>query len=312
MELIRRFDTCAMLEHGSVVTIGNYDGVHLGHSALLKQVKAQSRKLDLPACVMSFEPMPREFFGATDSPGRLCTWRERYLLLKAAGLDVLYLTPFSKAIASLTPEQFVHDVLVNKLHVKLLYVGDDFRFGKGRAGGLDELRAMGAVGGYEVAQLPSECVDGERVSSSLIREALLAGNLDKAATLLGRPYSMNGRVIRGQELGRTLGYPTANIHPRRNSLPMSGIFAVRASGGSFTKAMPGVANLGFRPTVGGGEALLEVHVFDFDGDLYGQRLNVDFVAKLRDEEHFTSLAEMVVQMHLDAAQARAIVGAAKS
>ena len=312
MQLIRRFDSCALLKSGSVVTIGNYDGVHLGHQALLKRVNVHGHRLALPACVMSFEPTPREYFGAADSPGRLCTWRERYQLLKTAGIDVLYLTPFSKAVASLTPEQFVRDVLVQKLHVKLLYVGDDFRFGKRRSGGIDELRSMGEQYGYELAQLPSECVDGERVSSSLIREALLAGNLEKASQLLGRPYSMSGRVTRGQKLGRTLGFPTANIHPRRNSLPMSGIFAVRASGGNLAGVMPGVANLGFRPTVGGGEALLEVNVFDFSGNLYGQRLNIDFVAKLRDEEHFASLDEMVVQMHADAARARAILGVAKS
>ncbi len=312
MKLIRRFTSCDTLAQGSVVTIGNYDGVHLGHAALLNQVKAQSTRLELPACVMSFEPMPREFFDPAGSPGRLCTWRERFELLRDLGMDVLYLTPFSRAIASLTPEAFVQEILVNRLHVKLLYVGDDFRFGKGRSGGIRELRDMGQRFGYDVAQLPSECLDGDRVSSSLIRTALLAGDLDTAARFLGRPYSMSGRVISGQRLGRTLGYPTANIHPRRHSLPMSGIFAVRASGAALEGRMPGVANLGFRPTVGGGEALLEVHVFDFDGDLYGQRLQVDFVAKLRDEEHFASLDEMVVQMHADSARAREVLGAAKS
>ena len=294
------------------MTIGNYDGVHLGHQALLEKVIEQSRKRSLPACVMSFEPMPREFFGADNSPGRLCTWRERYELLKDAGVDVLYLTPFSTAIAGLSPQAFVESVLVDKLHVKLLYVGDDFRFGKGRAGGVDELRDMGRSLGYQLAQLPSECVDNERVSSSLVREALLEGELTRASRLLGRPYSMSGRVIRGQKLGRTLGFPTANIHPRRNSLPMSGIFAVRASGGALKGVQAGVANLGFRPTVGGGDALLEVHVFDYSGDLYGQELHVDFVTKLRDEEHFPSVDEMVVQMHDDAARARAILGAEKS
>ncbi|MFK8028743.1 MAG: bifunctional riboflavin kinase/FAD synthetase [Gammaproteobacteria bacterium] len=311
MELIRRFASCTALTGGSVVTIGNYDGVHLGHRALLDNVTAQSKQLNLPSCVMSFEPMPSEFFGAAKSPGRLSTWRERYLQLKAAGIDVLFLTPFSQAIANLTPEQFVRDVLVNKLHVKLLYVGDDFRFGKGRAGGVDELRDMGERYDFSLAQLPSQCVGGERVSSSLIREALLDGRLERAAKLLGRPYSMSGRVIRGQQLGRTLGFPTANIHPRRNSLPMSGIFAIRVTGAGLRDA-PAVANLGFRPTVGGGDALLEAHVFDFDGDLYGHRLQVDFVAKLRDEEHFESLDEMVVQMDVDAAEARTILDARKS
>jgi len=256
--------------------------------------------------------MPREFFGADNSPGRLCTWRERYALLKDAGVDVLYLTPFSAAIAGLSPQDFVQSVLVDKLHVKLLYVGDDFRFGKGRAGGVDELRDMGRRLGYQLAQLPSELVENERVSSSSIREALLAGDLTQASRLLGRPYSMSGRVIRGQQLGRTLGFATANIHPRRNSLPMSGIFAVRASGSALNGVQAGVANLGFRPTVGGGDALLEVHVFDYSGDLYGQQLHVDFVAKLRDEEHFASVDEMVVQMHHDAARARAILGLEKS
>ncbi len=310
--LIRRFSSCTSLERGSVVTIGNYDGVHLGHQALLEKVIEQSRDLNLPACVMSFEPMPREFFGADNSPGRLSTWRERYGLLKDAGVDVLYLTPFSHSIAGLSPEEFVTSVLVEKLHVKLLYVGDDFRFGKGRAGGVDELEQMGRLHGYELAQMPSRCVNDERVSSSLIRDALLSGSLARAAELLGRPYSMSGRVIRGQQLGRTLGFPTANIHPRRNSLPMSGIFAVRASGGALDGTRAGVANLGFRPTVGGGEALLEVHLFDYSGDLYGQWLNVDFVEKLRDEEHFSSLDDMVVQMHDDAAKARVILGVEKS
>lgn len=309
MKLIRRFASCEALSQGSVVTIGNYDGVHLGHRALLHNVMARSRELELPSCVMSFEPMPREFFGADNSPGRLSTWRERFELLREAGVDVLYLTPFSHAIAGMSPEHFVEQVLVKKLNVKLLYVGDDFRFGKARAGGVVDLRRMGSQWGFELAQLPSELVDGERVSSSLIRDALINGDLARAKRLLGRPFSMSGRVIKGQQLGRTLGYPTANIHPRRNSLPLSGIFAVRVTGGGLVQA-PAVANLGFRPTVGGGDALLEAHVFDFEGDLYGQHLKVEFVAKIRDEEHFDSLDEMVVQMDDDSARSRALLASA--
>ncbi|MEM7084063.1 MAG: bifunctional riboflavin kinase/FAD synthetase [Pseudomonadota bacterium] len=307
MKLLRRFQQCPELADGAVVTIGNYDGVHRGHQALLQRVVEEGRSRALRTCVMSFEPMPREFFGRAPSPGRLTTWRERFEYIRQAQIDVLYLTPFSHAIAGLSPDDFVTDILVKKLHVKLLYVGDDFRFGKKRAGDIDTLRGLGRQLGFEVAQLPSECLNGERVSSSLIRDALLAGDVPRAERLLGRPFAMSGRVIRGKRLGRELGFPTANIHPRRNSLPMSGIFAVRASWEGQSRL--GVANLGFRPTVGGGDALLEVHVFDFNGDLYGKRLTVEFVGKLRDEEHFESLDEMVVQMHQDVADARALLAA---
>ncbi|NNF17091.1 MAG: bifunctional riboflavin kinase/FAD synthetase [Gammaproteobacteria bacterium] len=306
MRLLRRFDACAQLRAGSVVTIGNYDGVHLGHRALIALVCEESRRLGLPSCVMSFEPMPSEFFGQRgETPGRLSTWRERYEQIKLAGIDVLYLEPFSHSTANMTAEEFIEKVLVAALNVKLLYVGDDFQFGKGRKGDVRMLREAGQKYGFELHEMSSVQVDHQRVSSTAIREHLLAGDLDAAAQMLGRRYAMSGRVVHGQHLGATLGFPTANIRPRRNSLPLTGIFAVRVYGAHPAGPIDGVANLGYRPTVGGGEALLEAHLLDFHGDLYGRRLNVEFIAKLREEEHFATVELMVSQMHLDEAQARA-------
>lgn len=307
MKLLRRFSTCTEFRHGSVVTIGNYDGVHLGHQALIELVCKESRQLGLPSCVMSFEPMPSEFFGRGTAPGRLCTWRERYEQIRLTGVEVLYLAPFSAAMANMTAQAFIDEVLIGALNVKLLYVGDDFRFGKGRSGDLQLLQAAAAELGFEVRQMPSLEVDHQRVSSSVIRDCLLAGDLERAARMLGRRYSMSGRVVRGKRLGNTLGFPTANIRPRRNSLPLAGIFAVRVYGAHSRGPVDGVANLGYRPTIGGGDALLEAHLFDFTGDLYGRRLDIEFLAKLRDEEHFASVELMVEQMHRDAAEARVIL-----
>lgn len=310
MILHRRFDNCPELAAGSVVTIGNYDGVHRGHQALLQLVCKEATRRNLASCVMTFDPMPNEFFQPEVGPGRLTTWRERYLAIAREGMDVMYQVPFDRDFANLSVQEFVVDVLLVKLNVKVLYVGDDFRFGRQRAGGVAELREFGQEFNFDVEQMASQRVDQNRISSSAIREALLASKLEHAQTLLGRPYSMSGRVVHGQKLGRTLGFPTANIRPRRNSLPMTGIFAVRARGAALEGIVDGVANLGFRPTVGGGDALLEVHLFDYDGDLYGTRLDIDFVEKLREEEHFADLDLMVEQMHRDATNARAILEAA--
>ena len=301
MKLHRRFNRCADFDHGCAVTIGNYDGVHRGHCELIRQVRLESEKRSIPTVVMSFDPSPQEFFQAQSAPARLTTWRERYNLLKQQGVDHLFLVPFDGSIAKLSPDAFTNIFLQDKINARLVYVGDDFRYGHKRAGDVHSLQEFGGQAGFEVHQLSSVTANGQRISSSMVRASLHAGEFTAASAALGRPYTMSGRVVRGQQLGRTLGFPTANIRPGRLKLPLEGVFAVRVAGVAKARstALDGIASLGFRPTVGGTEALLEVHLFDFAGDLYGQRLAVEFVAKIRDEERFESLDLMVARMHHD-------------
>ncbi|MEZ5465082.1 MAG: bifunctional riboflavin kinase/FAD synthetase [Lysobacteraceae bacterium] len=307
--LFRDVDGDAVSPRGSVVCIGAFDGLHLGHRALIGRALARAREMDLDATLLSFEPLPREYFGRNDPPARLLWPRRKIELLREAGLDIIGLLRFNAELAALSPEDFVQRVLCDRLRAREVWIGQDFRFGHRRAGDASLLERLGDELGFVTSVLSPVEIDDQRISSSRIRERLAAGDLDTAAELLGRPYAMSGRVIRGQQLGRELGYPTANLSLHGRKAALGGIFAVRVHGVE-GHPWPGVASLGTRPTVDGHESLLEAHLFDFDGDLYGRLIEVEFVAKLRDEEKFDDLPSLVEQMDRDAVEARRILGIA--
>jgi riboflavin kinase/FMN adenylyltransferase len=278
--------------------------VHLGHGALVGCLGELARAAGLPPTVLTFEPHPREFFAPASAPARLTTLREKLELLGEAGIAQVMVCRFNSAFAALSAGEFIDRVLVQGLKVRHLIIGDDFRFGKGRAGDFALLQAAGARHGFAVEAMGSVTVDGERVSSSGVRRALAAGDMEHAARLLGRPYIIDGQVTRGQQLGRQWGFPTANLRIKHNPLPMTGVFAVEV-GGLGGQPLPGVANLGVRPTVGGTRPLLEVHLFDFDRDIYGAHISVRFAHKLRDERRFPDFDALKAQIAADAAAARA-------
>lgn len=291
---------------GAVVAIGAFDGVHLGHQSLLGQVRARAAALGLPAVVVSFEPLPRQHF-ARGPLLRLTPFRERVERIRACGIDHLLCLRFDDALAGTSPRGFIERVLVKRLRAKEVWVGPGFRFGHRREGDFDLLEAAGMHYGFTACEVAARTADGERISSSRIREMLLASEFEAAQHALGRRYAYSGRVVRGQQLGRQLGFPTANLRWPQNSQGFGGIFAVRVDGGGLVRH-PGVASLGYRPAVGGKELLLEVHLFDFDGDLYGKRLSIDFIAKQRDEWHFPDLASLVDQIRRDADEALVLLG----
>ncbi len=305
MELIRGLNGLTERRQGCVVTIGTFDGIHLGHQALLSSLAAHSRRLCRPAMVLTFEPMPREYLAAADCPARLTTFRERWQVFERLGVQVLWVLRFAEPLRTLTGEAFAQ-LLAQQLRAPVVVVGHDFRFGRNGEATAETLREAGGRLGFDTEVVPPVQLDGQRVSSSAVRSALAGGGFDRAARLLGRPYTMSGRVVGGERLGRRLGYPTANLRLERRRSPVMGIFAVRVHGIA-AMPLPAVASLGRRPTVGGGQLLLEVHVFDFSADLYGRRIEVEFVAKLRDEAHFATLEALVAQMHRDAEAARTIL-----
>ena len=292
---------------GSVACIGAFDGLHLGHRALLGRALERARALGVPAVAVSFEPLPRELFGGDAAPPRLMLPRDKACALRDAGIDLLGLLRFNRALAAMPAADFVQRLLVQRLAVREVWVGPGFHFGHRRGGDLALLQAMGREHGFHAQEIAPVLLDGQRVSSTRIRQALADGDFDAASRLLGRPYAIGGRVVRGAQLGRTLGFPTANIRfPKKPAL--RGIYATRVHGVG-DAALPSVASFGTRPTVDGVEPLLEAHIFDFDGDLYGRHIQVEFVARLRDEEKFDDLAALTAQMHRDAADARAILRA---
>jgi riboflavin kinase/FMN adenylyltransferase len=293
---------------GSVVCIGAFDGLHQGHRALLRRAVERARVLGVPAVALGFEPLPREFFAPATPPPRLMLPRDKVQQMQAEGIDLVGLLRFDAALAAMTAEEFVRHVLVDRLAAREVWVGPGFGFGKGRGGSIATLHALGAEHGFTAGELEPVTVGGERVSSTRIRAALAAGDFAEAERLLGAPYAIGGRVVRGNQLGRTLGYPTANLRFRGKVPALRGIYATRVHGLA-AQPWPAVSSFGTRPTVGGTEPLLESHLFDFDGDLYGRRIEVEFVARLRDEEKFPDLPSLVAQMHRDAAQARALLGA---
>jgi riboflavin kinase/FMN adenylyltransferase len=309
VEIVRGLQGLKARHRGAVITIGSFDGIHLGHGALIASTCGLAKQLAQPAMMLTFEPLPREYLAASDPPARLTDFRERCQVLDRSDLHYVCVLRFDERLRSLTGEQFV-GLLTERFAASAVVVGQDFRFGRGGAGSIALLRAAADAGRFALELVPSVCIDDTRVSSSGVRAALAAGEFGRARDLLGRPYSMRGRVVHGEQLGRKLGYPTANIRMRRRKLPFTGIHAVRVRGVDADNAhvaCAGVSSLGVRPTVGGTVPLLEAHVFDFDGSLYGRELEVEFVAKIRDEEKFANLDALVQQMHLDAARARELL-----
>ena len=292
---------------GSVVCIGAFDGLHLGHRALIGRAVERARALGVPAVTVSFEPLPRELFAQGRKPPRLMLAQDKVRGLRALGVDGVGLLRFNARLAAMTAQAFVQELLVTRLAAREVWVGPGFRFGKGRAGDIGLLQAMGAQAGFAAGEIAPVLQDGERVSSTRTRAALVAGDFASAERLLGRPYAIGGRVVRGKQLGRTLGYPTANLRYAGKTPALRGIYATRVHGVG-ADPWPSVSSFGTRPTVDGVEPLLEAHLFDFAGDLYGRRIEVEFVAHLRDEEKFPDLASLVAQMQQDEVQARAILG----
>lgn len=306
--LFRDVDSGPRCPHGSVVCIGAFDGLHLGHRALVRHTVSRARTLGLPAVALSFEPLPREFFAPAAPPPRLLLPRAKAEGLLALQADQVGLLRFNKRLSGLSAEEFVERVLIRRLAAREVWVGPQFRFGKARGGDIELLRRLGEAAaldghGFSADEIDPVHLDGERVSSTRIRETLLAGDFAAAARLLGRPYAIGGHVVHGRQLGRTLGFPTANLRFGGKTPALSGIYATWVHGiGEHPR--PSVSSLGTRPTVAGVEPLLEAHLFDFDGDLYGRRIEVEFVAHLRAELKFPDLDSLTRQMHLDAAQAR--------
>ena len=304
MELIHGLHNLRSRHRGCVATIGNFDGVHLGHQAVLGQLAERGAELGLPTVVVTFEPHPREFFARGTVPARLTRFREKLQALLRFSVARVVCLRFDQALANMPAAAFIRRLLVEGLAVRYLVVGDDFRFGKGRTGDFAMLRAAGNEHGFQVAAMHTFNVDGMRVSSTRIREALAQDDLVTAEKLLGRPYRMCGRVVHGDERGRAIGFPTANIHLHRDSSPVSGVYAVEVFGLD-KEPLAGVANVGTRPTLGGTQSRLEVHLFDVDSDIYGHYIHVDFLHKLRPEQRFASLEELVNQIRKDAMEARA-------
>lgn len=287
------------------VTIGNFDGLHLGHQAMLARLQDVARTRGLPTCVLSFEPHPREFFAPEQAPARLSSLREKAEHLQRLGIDRLHVFRFDRAFSALTAGAFIEQVLGHTLQAQYVLVGDDFRYGAKRAGDFALLQSAGRSLGFDAEFLPTVEIGGERASSTAVRSALAAGELDHAARLLGRPYSISGRVVHGDKLGRDIGFPTANIQLKHNRPPLMGIFAVELCGLNGAP-LPGVASLGKRPTVKGADAVpvLEVHLFDFDADIYARRVRVDFLHKLRDEAKYPDLDSLVAQIRRDVDNAK--------
>lgn len=289
-----------------MVCIGAFDGLHLGHRHLLDEARQLAGSANLDLVVVSFEPLPREFFGKANPPPRLIRARQKFRALRELGVDAVGLLRFNQSLADTPAESFITELLVQRLNARHVLVGPDFFFGKGRQGNLDMLQRFGMDHGFEAQGVQPQVHQGDRISSSLIRADLQAGRLHEAALKLGRPYAIEGRVVRGQQLGRTLGYPTANIRLQGRKPALMGIYATWIYGVG-SEPIAGVSSLGTRPTVNGREPLLEAHLFDFDGDLYGKHLRVEFVSKLRDEEKFDDLDALVRQMDRDAARARDVL-----
>ncbi|OBW94152.1 FMN adenylyltransferase [Gallibacterium salpingitidis] len=303
MQLIRGLYNLPTFPQGCALTIGNFDGVHLGHQTILRHLKQQAEQLALPAVVMLFEPQAKEFFLKEKAPARLMRLRDKLTYLARFGVDYVFCVPFNLAFAQQTTDQFIQHYLIDKLKVKFLSVGDDFRFGVNRSGNFETLAAAGKQYGFQVENNTSYCLDSLRVSSTAIRQALAEDKLDQVEQMLGRAYSILGRVVHGNELGRTIGFPTANIRLHRQVNPLQGVYAVEVMDKRGNHYY-GVANVGNRPTINGMKPLLEVHLFDFNGDLYGKTLEIFFKSKLRSETKFPSFDALRQQIARDVENAK--------
>lgn len=305
MRVIRGLTHLEPLQNGCLLTIGNFDGVHLGHQAVIRKLAEHAKRLNLPVVVVIFEPQPLEYFLKADAPPRLMCLREKVIQFSALPIDNLLVLKFNQHFANVEAEDFIQHILLEKLNVKHLVVGDDFHFGKARRGNFAVLKSAGLRYSFSVEDTSSLISNGVRVSSTAIRQALAAGDVAKAEQLLGRPFSICGRVAQGKQLGRTLGFPTANIQLFRKNVPISGVFAVVMTGLN-DRRIQGVANVGTRPTITGGKQInLETHLFDFDQDCYGQAVEVHFMKKLRDEHPFASLEDLKAQIAKDVIAAKA-------
>lgn len=303
MKILRGFQQISTLKTATVATIGNFDGVHCGHQALLKALRIQADRLQLPVLVILFEPQPGEYFYGQQAPARLSSFREKVQMLRQFGVDYVCCLKFDNDLASMAAIEFAEQIIFSQLQVNYLLIGEDFHFGHGRLGDVALLEALGRERGCFVQRFADFFINGQRVSSTKIRQALQLGELDYAASLLGRPYSMCGRVVHGRGLGRQWGIPTANLGLHRATLSLNGVFCVRVLSqgrGSLT----GVANIGCRPTIDGSRFVLEVHLFDVDGSFYGDMLQVFFLHKLRDEIKFASVDALVTQIHHDVITAK--------
>lgn len=300
MQLIRDFKN---ITQPIAATIGNFDGVHLGHQALIRLLCANAKAHHLPSALITFEPTPQEYFLKTNAPARLTRLREKLALLDDTDLDYVIVLPFHQQMANMSAENFIQDILQQQLHVRYLLIGDDFKFGKNRLGNFALLQSMADGETFIVEHMDTQCLHDERISSSRVRLALEAGDLAITERLLGRPYHMQGRVAHGQKRGRTIGFPTANLFLKRHRSPVLGVYAVKVSGLG-AKPVYGVANVGNRPTVDGTRSLLEIHLFDFDQDIYGKPLQVEFCHKIRDEKRYDSFDELKAQIQKDAISAQ--------
>jgi riboflavin kinase/FMN adenylyltransferase len=304
MELIRNLRQLRTRHQGCVATIGNFDGVHLGHQEVLRQLTTRAEQLQLPTVVIIFEPQPQEFFTPQRAPARLTRLREKLIAIRRYGIDRVLCLHFDASFAAWSAEQFIDQVLIAGLKIRHLVVGDDFRFGKRRQGDFATLQRAGQQNGFSIESQHTYILGEERVSSTRIRHALERGNLETAKQLLGRPYTLCGRIRYGQQLGRQIGFPTANIFLHRHLSPLLGVFAVYLHGIN-ESALAGVANLGTRPTVNGTQLLLEVHLFDFKQTIYGHYVEVEFVQQLRQEQRFASFEALKKQIELDVQSAKA-------
>ena len=303
MELIRGLHNLRDRHKACALTIGNFDGVHLGHQKILKILVKKAHALQVDACLMSFEPLPQEYFSTETAPARLTRLREKWCALESTGINQFLCIKFNHWLADLTAEEFIQKILVDYLHVRYLVIGDDFRFGKGRSGDFAMLTAAGKKHGFEVVNSHSHCLEGIRISSTNIRQALADNQLEAAEKMLGHAYQMCGRVAHGDKRGRTIGFPTANIKLHRHATPLSGVYAVTLHGID-NHVLNGVANIGKRPTVDGQHLQLEVHLFDFDKNIYGEQVCVEFKLKLRDEKRFESFDALKLQIIKDSEHAK--------
>lgn len=309
MRLVRHLDEYSGDGRGLALTIGNFDGVHAGHRAVVAELRERAARAGLATAAMCFEPQPLEFLSRDGIPARLSRFRDKFLGLRELGVDYLFCLRFDGAFAAISPADFISGILAARLRVRLLVVGDDFRFGRMGDGGYDLLAEAGRKYGFSVYRTPSFTLGGERVSSTAVRRLLSAGRLGEASAMLGEYFHIRGRVCRGNRIGTSIGYPTANINLNRRVIPLFGTYAVTAllpDG----RELPGLANVGSRPTVSGSCPLLEVHVLDYSGDLYGREIKVSFLKKLRDEEKFPSVEALRAQIRKDEAAARAFFGSA--
>lgn len=304
MELIRGLHNLRGKHRGCVATIGNFDGVHLGHARVLQQVKQKAAELSLPTTVIIFEPQPREFFGGEGVPPRLTRFDEKVRLLREQKIDRVLCLTFNETLRSMTADQFVDNLLLQGLDVKHFVVGDDFRFGCDRSGDYQMLRKAGETHSFSVVNTETYEIDGERVSSTRVRRVLQQNDFAQAEKLLGRRYRITGRVMHGQKLGRELGVPTANIRMHRFAAPLRGVYSATVHDAEGAKLGNAVCNIGMRPTVNGSHPVLEAHLLDFDADLYGQLLSVEFCHFIRDEQKFSGLDDLKTQILNDIAAAR--------